>query len=50
MAYRTMKTILIIFPKLYQPDKSQPKIDKTFLVFSPVAVGLFLMGLMLQHQ
>ena len=34
-------TIFMIFPKLYQPD-IRTKIEKTFLVFSSVAVGLFL--------
>jgi len=37
-----MATTLMTFPKLYQPEKSQPKLEKTFLLFSSVAVGLFL--------
>jgi len=31
----------MIFPKLCQPEKSQPKTEKTFVVFSSVVVGLF---------
>jgi len=38
-----MATALMIFPKLYQPCREiTTKIEKTFLVFSSVAVGLFL--------
>jgi len=42
----------MIFPKQYQPEKSQPKYREGFSrVFSSVAVDLFLeTGLMLQHQ
>jgi len=35
-------TILMIFLKLYQPEKSQPKYGEDFFFFSSVAVGLFL--------
>ena len=38
-----MATILVIFPKLYQPEKSQPKQGRLFFS-SMAAVGLFLEG------
>ena len=39
--WHLLATVLMIFPKLYQPEKSQPKLTRLFF-FSSVAVGLFL--------